>query len=157
MTGHIRAYREPGDHVNEGPPGATGAAGAAGAAGAEGATGAEGAAGATGETGATGAKGERGLPLFQARAIVYLFILILLLNGAGYLFISHGINADRARQQQQGRVVELKLCTTLAALAALTPPALTPPPDHQAVNPGRVYLQRQHDTLAHLGTDLGCH
>jgi hypothetical protein len=57
----------------------------------------------------------------------------------------------RAAQQQQGQVIEARLCATLGRLAGLQPPAGNP-----AHNPSRAYLQDLHHTLAELGTDLGC-
>jgi len=85
------------------------------------------------------------------RPLIALSLIYLLLIGAGYLLINHQASSELARQQQQGRVVERKLCTTLGRLAALKPP-----PGNPQTNPSRAYLQRQHDVLAQLGGDVGC-
>lgn len=85
------------------------------------------------------------------RSFVVISVVNLLLTGAAYLYITHSASTERARQLQQGRVVERRLCTTLDSLAALRPP-----PGSPGSNPSRAYLQRQHAALAQLGTDVGC-
>ena len=75
-------------------------------------------------------------------------VLALALN-AGFTYWSIG-NAQQA-QRQQGIAVERKICTTLAHLAALKPPAGNP-----VKNPSRAFDQDLHATLDQLGPDLGC-
>ena len=92
------------------------------------------------------------------RSVAILVVLGLLVTGVNLLWTAHAVNSFRVSQRQeqvaqrrQGLLVERRLCTTLGRLAALTPP-----PGDPASNPSRAYLQAQHDTLAQLGTDLGC-
>lgn len=85
------------------------------------------------------------------RAFVAISLVNFLLTAGGYLFISHSASTERARQEQQSRVLERKLCTTFGELASLRPPAGNP-----AANPSRAYLQEEHDRLVQLGADVGC-
>ena len=62
-----------------------------------------------------------------------------------------GQHQEQAAQQRQGAVLEAKLCTSLARLAALKPPAGNP-----AANPARAFDQEQQAVLAQLGPDVGC-
>lgn len=80
-------------------------------------------------------------------SVVIIAVILLSIQGASLWSSVH----TRAVQEQQGRVIEQKLCTTLSKLAALTPPAGDP-----TQNPSRAYLQNQHQTLAELGPDVGC-
>jgi hypothetical protein len=85
------------------------------------------------------------------RAAIGLFILTLIVGGANLLATFEVVHANQGEQQRQGQALERKLCTTFGRLAALKPPAGSP-----GSNPSRAYLQRQHATLAEIGTDLGC-
>jgi hypothetical protein len=83
----------------------------------------------------------------QLRAAAVLAAICIAVSGACLLFTVRTVHA----QQRQGRQAELKICTTLARIAALRPPAGNP-----ALNPSRAYDQRLHMTLEQLGPDLGC-
>jgi hypothetical protein len=122
-----------------------------------------------GEQGPRGPAGLRGLPIGQARAIVYLFVINLLLIGVGYAFIASAENSYQAGQQREqrrqeqaqrreqaaarrtGEIVEQRICLTMHKLAALTPPAGNP-----ARNPSRAFDDELHATLDQLGPDIGC-
>ena len=111
-----------------------------------------------GAQGEQGDKGDRGMPTGQRRAIIYLFVLTLLLAGANLLWTAHEHNITRAdeaavqaQQRQQGAVIGRKLCATLDDLRSLQPPSGNP-----ASNPSRAYEQGLHARLSQLGTDLGC-
>jgi hypothetical protein len=78
-------------------------------------------------------------------------VLNFLLLAVSYLYITHSDQVQTARQQQQGKLIERKLCTTLDSLTALRPPR-----GSATGNPSRAYLRRQHDVLAQLGRDIGC-
>jgi hypothetical protein len=108
-------------------------------------------AGPRGQQGKQGERGERGLPRGQARAVVYLFVLAVLLAVAGLFWINHQVHASQGAARQAGQAVEVKLCSTFGRLAALQPP-----PGNPAANPSRAYLQAEHATLVQLGADLGC-
>ena len=85
------------------------------------------------------------------RSVAVLVLLALLVAGANVLWTAHAVRSFQSSQQQQGQMIEQKLCQTFGTLAALKPPAGSP-----KANPSRAYLQAQHDALAKLGTDLGC-
>lgn len=103
------------------------------------------------------------------RAVVTLFVLSLMLNGANLLWTAHEVHSATAAQhaqaaaqqraqaaaqaaaQRAGEAVERKLCTSLEKLAALKPPQ-----GSATANPSRAYEQAQHATLAELGPDIGC-
>ena len=82
-------------------------------------------------------------------AVAIASIVLALALNAGFTYWS--IGNSQAQQRQQGAAVERKLCTTLAHLAALKPPAGNP-----ARNPSRAFDQSLHATLDQLGPDLGC-
>ena len=118
----------------------------------------------TGERGPQGNQGNRGetgatgMSRAKRQGVVWLFVVSLALSVANLFWTSHEVNANNAAQQQQqlaqqraGQLAEQKICTTLGTLAALKPP-----PGNPQSNPSRAYLQEEHDTLAQLGTDLGC-
>lgn len=86
-----------------------------------------------------------------ARSFVVIALINLALTATGFLYITHSDSVSKAREQQQGRVVERKLCTTLNSLASLKPPPIDKPSDLS-----RLYLQEEHDKLAQLGADVGC-
>lgn len=87
-----------------------------------------------------------------ARAsVVYLTVLVLAGFGTCLFWVSHEVRVQAAAQQRAGQVVERKICTTMAGLSALRPPAGNP-----VTNPSRAFDQRLHAELAQLGTDLGC-
>lgn len=75
-------------------------------------------------------------------------VLAVALN-AGFTWWS--VENSRTSQQRQGEMVEHKICTTMAHLAALKPPAGNP-----RTNPSRAFDQNLHVTLDQLGPDLGC-
>jgi hypothetical protein len=119
---------------------------------------ARGAKGETGEAGTQGERGERGLSWRVAWAIVVLFVIAFGFGAGNLYWTSREVNANAAAQQrqqvaqqQQGAILELKLCATLGKLAALKPPTGNP-----ATNPARAFDQVLHATLAQLGPDLGC-
>jgi hypothetical protein len=60
---------------------------------------------------------------------------------------------DRAQatQQQQGQILDARLCRTLAELYGEQPPAGNP-----RTNPSRSYLQGLHQHFGELLADLGC-
>ena len=96
-------------------------------------------------------QGTRGRPASPGRAIalaVASVVLAVALN-AGFTYWS--VENSKAAQQRQGEAVERKICTTMAHLAALKPPAGNP-----ARNPSRAFDQNLHVTLDQLGPDLGC-
>jgi hypothetical protein len=106
-----------------------------------------------GEQGAQGVQGRRGEQLSPAlrRALVYMFLLAVLLAVLAFVAEIHEQNTSRAAQQRQGRLIERKLCTTLDRLTELRPP-----PGNPATNPSRKFDQELHETLSQLGPDLGC-
>lgn len=108
---------------------------------------------AKGDKGEPGERGQRGEQLSRPlrRALVWLFLLAVALSVTSILISVHYVQSTQAAQQQQGQLVERKLCTTLGRLAVLQPPAGDP-----ASNPSRAYLQGLHSTLSELGPDLGC-
>jgi hypothetical protein len=122
--------------------------------GERGETGAQGERGATGATGAAGPK----LPRNVAYAVVFLFVLSLVLNGANLKFTSDQANSVRhqfavsnAQGKREGELIEDKLCGSFGKLATLKPPAGNP-----ATNPSRAYLQGEHAILDEIGTDIRC-
>ena len=92
------------------------------------------------------------------RAVSALLALTLIVGGAN-LWASwaevHDAQAaqrrEQAAQQQQGLLVEQKLCSTLGKLAALRPP-----PGNPKTNPSRAFEDNLHAALDGLGPDLGC-
>lgn len=115
-----------------------------------------------GEPGPKGEKGEPGMTAGARRAVIYLFVLTLLLSGANLLWTSHAVNANQASQareqsQQQAaarkaaQVVERKLCSDLATMAAIQPPA-----GSAAANPSRAYEQAEHRAWTGLTDVAGC-
>jgi hypothetical protein len=89
-----------------------------------------------GAQGEQGDKGDRGMPTGQRRAIIYLFVLTLLLAGANLLWTGHAVNVNQSAQRRSGQLVEQKLCATLDSLRSLQPP-----PGNPASNPSRAYEQ----------------
>jgi len=133
-----------------------------------------------GPQGKRGEKGASGLSGTIARSLVILFAIAALLGGGGLFRAARDQDAnaasqrreqasqlaaqrheeaeqqaeqrrEQAEQQRAGVILGEKLCLTFGKLAALEPP-----PGNPKTNPSRAYLQAQHDTLAQLGTDLGC-
>jgi hypothetical protein len=84
-------------------------------------------------------------------AITGLLILVLIMGGANLLATYFYVKDSQASAKRQGFVVEQKICSTLNALAKLTPP-----PGNPKTNPSRAYDQQLHATLDGLGPDLGC-
>jgi hypothetical protein len=86
-------------------------------------------------------------------------LVLVLIVGAGNLVASRlevdASNAAQAREQaaqkRQGKIIDAKICTTMARLAALRPPAGSP-----SRNPSRAFDDNLHATLDELGPDLGC-
>jgi hypothetical protein len=115
-----------------------------------------------GPKGDRGERGTAGLSKSVRRALVFLFVFAVVLSGLDLFWSAHEANSTRAAIQAQyareqaaqraaAAVLGEKLCLTFGKLAALQPP-----PGNPQANPSRAYLQAQHDTLAQLGTDLGC-
>jgi hypothetical protein len=133
-----------------------------------------------GPQGKRGEKGASGLSGTIARSLVILFAIAALLGGGGLFWAARDQDAnaasqrreqasqlaaqrheeaeqqaeqrrEQAEQQRASALLNARLCLTFQKLTALKPPAGNP-----AANPARAYLQAQHDTLAQLGTDLGC-
>ena len=122
-----------------------------------------------GPRGPKGEKGAAGLSGSVRRSLVILFAIAVLLGGLGLFWAARDQDAnaasqrreqasqlaaqrrEEAEQQRASALLNARLCLTFQKLTALKPPAGNP-----AANPARAYLQAQHDTLAQLGTDLGC-
>jgi hypothetical protein len=85
----------------------------------------------------------------RAVALAVASIVVAVGLNAGFTYWS--VQNSRQAERQAGISVERKICTTLAQLAALKPPAGNP-----RVNPSRAFDDRMHATLAQLGPDLGC-
>lgn len=87
--------------------------------------------------------------------IIIAMVIVAVFNAAATLFIvstvQHQIEATRQQQQHQGQVTERKICTSLDALANVSPP-----PGNPGSNPSRAYEQQLHNILSQLGPDLGC-
>jgi hypothetical protein len=139
-------------------------------------------AGPTGAKGARGARGEKGLPVRQRRAIVFLFILAVLLAAAclaGLVHYAGNLSAEQravasqqrtlagqqkavAREQQELRQAgqasrrQGKLIEDKICTTMGRLAALTPPPGNPAANPSRAYEDKLHATLDQLGPDLRC-
>ena len=94
-----------------------------------------------------GDQGERGdsMPRGVRVAIVFLFFLAFAIGAVSLRFTVAYYHSTQNAQRQQGEIIERKLCTTLAALAALKPPTGSP-----AANPARGYDQELHTVLAQL-------
>jgi type II secretory pathway pseudopilin PulG len=91
--------------------------------------------------------------LFVISAAIGLAAYIAAVN---YYHRSQAAEQHQAQQQQAAQraasaAFERKLCTSLNALAALSPP-----PGSPGDNPSRAYLLQQHHVLAELGPDVGC-
>lgn len=115
-----------------------------------------------GDKGETGEQGQ-GISVSARRAVIYLFVLTLLLAGANLLWTGHEVNASRAaqalvqaQQQRQGEVIGRKLCLTLGKLAALTPPTRADVKKGAPYPPSFIYEDRLHVALSELGADIGC-
>lgn len=111
-----------------------------------------------GQKGDKGDRGERGMTIGARRAVIYLFVLTVLLSGANLAWTGHETRASQAAQartqaaqRRAGVLTEAKLCQTFGALAALKPPA-----GNASANPSRAYEQDQHAILSQIGADLGC-
>jgi hypothetical protein len=111
-----------------------------------------------GDKGDQGEKGASRLPVVQARAVVYLFVLnfaLFLVLGAALFHYVHAYQSgqarDQAAQRKAGQVIEHALCATFGELALNKPPAGNP-----ATNPSRAYDQRQSAILGQVGPDLRC-
>ncbi|MBO0813635.1 MAG: hypothetical protein J2P30_00550 [Actinobacteria bacterium] len=90
-------------------------------------------------------------------AVVFLFVLSLVLNGVSLLWTAHEVNTVSARfaaanaaERRAALITERKICATLHALDAEKPPAAG------SSHPSRAYLVRLHERLAELSPDLGC-
>lgn len=90
-------------------------------------------------------------PAGPGRAIALVVASILLALGLNVAYTTWSVESSRSAQQHQGELVERKICTTMAHLAALKPPAGNP-----ARNPSRAFDQNLHGVLDNLGFDLGC-
>jgi quinol-cytochrome oxidoreductase complex cytochrome b subunit len=84
-------------------------------------------------------------------AFVVLAALTLVSAAASILFTVTYYQREQAAQRAASAAFERKLCTSLNALAALSPP-----PGSPGDNPSRAYLLQQHQVLAELGPDVGC-
>lgn len=111
-----------------------------------------------GNQGNRGERGTTGLSISVRRALVYMFMLSVILAGANLLWTAYAVRAsqasqvrEEAAQQRQGQAIGKKLCTTLGRLAALKPPGGPP-----SANPARAYEDDLHATLSQLGPDIGC-
>jgi hypothetical protein len=111
-----------------------------------------------GETGETGAKGAAGLPISVGRSIVALFVLMVLLAAANFLWSAaqqrayqDSLAREHAAHIKADQILVAHLCLTFGDLGALKPP-----PGDPAKNPSRAYDDKLHATLIQLGTDLGC-
>jgi hypothetical protein len=96
-------------------------------------------------------QGMHGRPATPGRAIALAMASILLALGLNVAYTTWSVESSRSAQQHQGELVERKICTTMAHLAALKPPAGNP-----VTNPSRAFDQNLHSALDGLGFDLGC-
>jgi hypothetical protein len=106
--------------------------------------------------------------LFAKGATPFLLVLVLLV-GAGNLWATNQYVSDYkqsqaqqeakqqaaqdaqvALQKKQGLEIEQKLCLSFGRLSSLNPPSGSPS------DKSRQYLEKQHDVLVSLGTDIGC-
>jgi hypothetical protein len=124
-----------------------------------------------GPKGDKGEQGEQGkpstrLPVSQARAIVYLFALAVVLSVTALFWINHEVHvtaAAQARQQRSqeraqelaqrkaGLLIEKAICTDLGTMARIPPPK-----GATAANPSRAYEQAEHTAWSGLYTGLAC-
>jgi glycerol uptake facilitator-like aquaporin len=102
--------------------------------------------------GPKGDKGDAGMPAEVRRAVIFLFVLNVLLTVILLFAVVHYVDSEQAQQQQQGRITVAKLCQTLDGLASAQPP-----PGNPATNPSRAYDQRLHAQFTGLADDLHCH
>lgn len=85
------------------------------------------------------------------RGAILLLILVLVMGGGALISSWLEYHHFATTQEEQGRMVEVKLCATLDKLAALKPPA-----GPAGTNPSRAYEQELSMTLAQLKPDIGC-
>jgi hypothetical protein len=90
-------------------------------------------------------------PPGPGRAVALVVASILLALGLNVAYTTWSVESSRSAQEHQGEIVERKICTTMAHLAALKPPAGNP-----SRNPSRAFDQNLHSALDGLGVDLGC-
>lgn len=87
--------------------------------------------------------------------LVSVLMLAVVLNAAVTVgivaYFRSQIYETNHRQQQQGLLVEDRLCVSLDKLAALKPPSGNPD-----TNPSRAFEQEQHKILSELGPDIHC-
>jgi hypothetical protein len=124
--------------------------------------------------GPKGDKGDRGdegkpssrLPVSQARAIVYLFGLAVLLSVIALFWINREVHSTEAAQQRQeqrqeqaqqqaqrkaGLLIKQAICTDVGTMAQIPAPA-----GAAAANPSRAYEQAEHRAWAGLYAGLRC-
>jgi hypothetical protein len=120
--------------------------------------------------GPKGDKGDRGdegkpssrLPVSQARAIVYLFGLAVLLSVIALFWINREVHSAAAAQQRQeqaqqqaqrkaGLLIEQAICTDVGTMAQIPAPA-----GAADANPSRAYEQAEHRAWAGLYAGLRC-
>lgn len=85
------------------------------------------------------------------RGAILLLVLVLVMGGGALISSWLEYHHFATTQEEQGRMVEVKLCATLDKLAALKAPS-----GPAGTNPSRAYEQELAMTLAQLKPDVGC-
>jgi hypothetical protein len=104
-----------------------------------------------GAKGDKGDRGDAGMPPKVRRAVIFLFLLNMLLTVLLLFAFVHYVNSSQAAQRAEGQVIEQKLCATFEALAANKAP-----PGNPDTNPSRRYDQRNQAILSQVPADIEC-
>ena len=104
-----------------------------------------------GAKGDKGDQGDAGMPPKVRRAVIFLFLLNLLLTVVLLFAVIHYVNSEQAAQQQAAQKEVGALCADLGTMARIPPPAGDP-----KTNPARAYAQAEHRAWQGLYTSIRC-